>query len=121
MLLSEVSKVGGADLVRDGEFQTLGFLSYPRPGMLVFVESSRFLAKLGRTPEAVCVIIAPDLAAGLKFSGGCAISENPRRSFHLIHTHLAAQVFYRTPSNTALYPYASVFPPPYVPVHCVPV
>ena len=114
MLLSEVSNVGGADLVRDGEFQTLGFLSYPHSGMLVFVESSRFLAKLRRTPEAVCVIITPDLAANLKFAGGWAISENPRRSFHLIHTHLAAQGFYWTDFDTEIHPSACIHPRAFV-------
>src|SRR5260221_4687278 len=114
MLLSEVCNAGGADLVRDGEFQTLGFLSYPQSGMLVFVESSRFLAQLGRTPDSVCVIIAPDLAAGVKFTGGCAISGNPRRSFHLIHTHLAAQAFYWTDFDTEIHPSACIHPRAFV-------
>src|SRR5713101_3306260 len=114
MLLSEVSNVGGVDLVRDGEFHTLGFLSYPHPAMLVFVESSRFLGKLGRTPEAVCVIITPDLASNLKFTGGCAISENPRQSFHLIHTHLAAQGFYWTDFVTEIHPTACIHPRAFV-------
>jgi len=114
MLLSEICNVGDADLVRDGEFQTLGFLSYPHPGMLVFVESSRFLAKLRRTAEAVCVIIGPDLAANLKFTGGCAISGNARRSFHLIHTHLAAQGFYWTDFETEIHPTACIHPRAFV-------
>jgi len=114
MLLSEVTSVGGADLVRDGEFHALGFLTYTHPGMLVFVESSRFLAKLGRTPEAACVIIAPPLAANLNFTGGCAISDNPRQSFHLIHTHLAARGFYWTDFDTEIHPTACIHPRAYV-------
>jgi len=114
MLLSEVSSLGGADLVRDGEFQTLGFLSCPHPGMLVFVESSRFLARLARTPDAVCVITTPNLAGDLKFNGGCVTSENPRRSFHLIHSHLAARGFYWTDFDTEIHPTACIHPRAYV-------
>jgi len=114
MLLSDVSNVGGADLVRDREFQTLGFLSYPHPAMLVFVESSRFLGRLGRTPEAVCAITTPDLAGKMDFTGGYATSENPRLSFHLIHSHLAAQGFYWTDFDTEIHPTACVHPRAYV-------
>jgi UDP-3-O-[3-hydroxymyristoyl] glucosamine N-acyltransferase len=114
MLLSEVSNVGGVDLVRDGEFHTLGFLSYPHSGMLVFVESSRFLAKLGPTPEAICVITTPDLAGKMNFTGGYATCENPRRSFHLIHTHLAARGFYWTDFDTEIHPTACIHPRAYV-------
>ncbi|HEY6389768.1 MAG TPA: hypothetical protein VIX89_00745 [Bryobacteraceae bacterium] len=114
MLLSDVSNAGAADLVRDGEFQTLGFLSHPYRGMLVFVESSRFLARLGRTPEAVCAITTPDLAGKMDFTGGHATSENPRRSFHLIHSHLAAQGFYWTDFDTEIHPTACIHPRAYV-------
>lgn len=100
--------------MRDGEFQTLGFLSYPHPGMLVFVESSRFLARLGRTPEAICIITTPDLAGKMDFTGGYATSENPRRSFHLIHSHLAAQGFYWTDFDTEIHPTACIHPRAYV-------
>jgi UDP-3-O-[3-hydroxymyristoyl] glucosamine N-acyltransferase len=114
MLLSEVAMLGGAELLRDGEFQTLGFLSYPHPGMLVFVESSRFLKRLGHTPDAVCVIATPRLATNLNFTGGYATSENPRQSFHLIHSHLAAQGFYWTDFDTEIHPTACIHPRAYV-------
>ncbi|HTD21722.1 MAG TPA: DapH/DapD/GlmU-related protein [Terriglobales bacterium] len=114
MLLSEVSKIGGLDVIRDAPFQTLGFLSNPEPGMLVFVEDERCLALLERTPEAVCVITTAELAHRAVRCAGCATSASPRRSFHLVHSHLANCGFYWSDFKSAIHPSARIHPRAYI-------
>src|SRR5260370_9734022 len=103
MLLAEVAKFGELGLARDEAFPTLGFLSDPLPGMVVFVEDERYLPLLERTAEAACVITTPAVAPLTGKCAGCAISAEPRRSFHLIHTHLANCGFYWTDFETQIH------------------
>jgi len=110
MLLAEVAKIGELEITRDAAFQTLGFLSDPLPGMLVFVEDERYLPLLERTAEAACVITTPALAPLTGKCAGCAISAEPRRSFHLIHTHLANCGFYWTDFETQIHSSARIHP-----------
>ena len=89
MRLSDVSSVGNITVVRDGTFDTLGFLSRPEPAMLVFVEQPRFLASLKRVPEVSCVITTREIAKMTGDGYGLALSEAPRWAFHQIHAFLA--------------------------------
>jgi len=113
MLLSEVSKIGGLEVIRDAHFQTLGFLSDLQPRMLVFCEDQRYLSLLERKSEAVCVITTAALAH-LAGNSGCAVSASPRRSFHLIHTHLAKSGFYWSDFDSEIHPTACIHPRAYV-------
>src|SRR5260370_9313954 len=110
MLLAEVAKIGELEITRDAAFQTLGFLSNTLPGMVGFLEDERYLPLLERTAEAACVITTPALAPLTGKCAGCAISAEPRRSFHLIHTHLANCGFYWTDFETQIHSSARIHP-----------
>jgi UDP-3-O-[3-hydroxymyristoyl] glucosamine N-acyltransferase len=114
MFLSAIPRSHLLTIVRDVEFSTLGFLSSPQVGMLSFLESPRFLSLLNRTPEAVCVITTPELHESVGHNLGCALSENPRLSFHRIHSHLAGGGFYWNDFNTVIDPSALVHPRAYI-------
>ena len=85
-LLSQVSEIAGAAVVRDGEFETLGFLSDPQLGMLVFLESERFLQTLLRTSGIAAVITTRELAQGFEKDTALATCDSSRLAFHKIHT-----------------------------------
>ena len=90
MNISDVSGIVPMQVVRDGSFSTLGFLSEAQPGMLTFLESPKHLANLSRA-GAAGVIATPSLAGRLDFIEGLATSDEPRRDFFTLHNHLAAR------------------------------
>jgi len=81
---------GFEDLVRDGEFSSLGFISHYSSSMLVFIEREEFLPNLETNPNITCVITTPELIGKLSNNIGVAIANNPRKVFYTIHNHLAS-------------------------------
>jgi UDP-3-O-[3-hydroxymyristoyl] glucosamine N-acyltransferase len=111
MRLSSIPGVPALAVRDDGEFATLGFLSTPRPNMLTFVESRRFLGRLRFAPRPLAVITTPALAGALEGVRGIALAEDPRRVFFEVHNYLATQTaFYGTAEPTALDPTAAIHP-----------
>ena len=101
---------------RDAPFDTLGFLVDPQPGMLVFLESARYLPLLARCRGSVaCVVATPDLAERLTEVPGVAESVSPRRAFFDLHNHLARSTdFYGVADATAVHESAVVHPTAWV-------
>jgi len=112
MRLTECAAIVPITVERAAEFGTLGFLTDPRPDMLVFLESARFLPQLDRCREAVsCVLTVPDLAPRVGEVPGVAVCEAPRRAFFDLHNHLARDTdFYGAPRPTVVDPAAIVHP-----------
>jgi UDP-3-O-[3-hydroxymyristoyl] glucosamine N-acyltransferase len=111
MNLKAVESIGSITVMRDGMFQTLGFLSDPQPGMLVFLESRDHLDALTQTPAASCVITTDALAEDLPAIPGLAVSPEPRRAFMELHNHLATRTeFYGSGFPTQIDPTARIHP-----------
>src|SRR5580765_4325973 len=88
--LSAIEATGGFEVVRDGCFLNLGFLSDPHPGMLAFVEStSQVPAALRLAGQIACILTTAALASQMAEIEGLAVVADPKRAFFAIHNHLA--------------------------------
>ena len=98
-------------VLRDGSFRTLGFLSDPQPGMIVFLEDEKYLDLLRRTPGISCVITTGELAEKVEHIPGVAVSADPKIALFELHNHLALKTdFYWNGFPTEIDRTASVHP-----------
>jgi UDP-3-O-[3-hydroxymyristoyl] glucosamine N-acyltransferase len=113
--LSEMTGHGRLDVLRDGSFSNLGFLSDPQPGMLTFVEDERFLAIALRTADIAAVLTTARFSEALAAVPGLALTEAPREAFFQIHNALAKDAeFYAKDFSADVDPSAAVHPRAYV-------
>lgn len=94
MLLADVIEGSGADLLRGGAFEDLGFISDTRKRMLTFIDSERFLRTLRSNPAISAVIASPTLSLAVPDGMGLAVCEQARLAFARIHNNLCATDFY---------------------------
>jgi UDP-3-O-[3-hydroxymyristoyl] glucosamine N-acyltransferase len=87
--LSGVAGDFGLELVRDGEFENLGFLFDSQPGKLCFLEKSSFRNQALRSRGLSCLLTTRELAPTMSEIPGLAVCANPRRVFFDLHNHLA--------------------------------
>lgn len=114
MKLSDVPKAIGIDVVRDGSIESLGFVTYETPGLLVFLESEKYLGDLEKNPRVAAVITTADLAPRLPERLAVAVAKSPRGAFYALHNHLASTDFYWKPFKTEIAASAKVHPRAYV-------
>ena len=119
MKISKFKEIGSVTIVVDGEFQSLGTLNHQKPGMLTYLESHDYLQEVLRNPDISCLITKPELVSLIipDYKIAVAVSENPKRSFFVIHNYLARKTdFYSRNyettigSNTIIHPRAFVSP-----------
>lgn len=114
MMLSDFENVVPIKVLKDASFDTLGLLSDPQPGMLVFIEDIKFQGLLRKIPDVACVITTEDLGKKLDFDLGIAVCENPRRSFFDLHNHFVRSGYYWDDFPTEIDKTAVVHPGAYV-------
>lgn len=110
MLLGDVIQSSGAELLRNGNFENLGFISDSRDQMLAFLEDGRFLGALQRNPCVSAVITTPFLMHKVGDRGALAVCERPRLAFAGIHNRLCESSFYWRDFPTKIHPDANVHP-----------
>jgi len=110
MRLSEIEKVAGVLVDRDGEFHSIGFVNERRTKLLVFLESPRFLSAVRRNESVSAVITTPELANAIRPELGVASCRQPRVAFAKLHNELARCGFYWKNFPTAIDPAAQVHP-----------
>lgn len=109
--LSECQDIFPIEVVRDGEFQTPGFLSDPRPEMLAFCDDGRYLRAAVRRPEVRCLLVRSDSVGRVPEEVGVAVAPEPGRAFFAIHNALARRPgFYWQDFETRIDPTADVHP-----------
>ena len=91
MILSTILEVTDVEIMRDGDFDSLGFVTHNRLNQLVFLEDLKFLLKLINNQNISCVITTKDLVEKLPNYMGIAIAENPREIFYKFHNFLATE------------------------------
>lgn len=91
MTLGEVASWTSAQVVRDGRFANLGFVSDPKDRMLTFVEAPRFVTAAVTLPQVSCVLTTPELIGTFPEGTALAVADDPRRCFFEIHNHLAME------------------------------
>ena len=99
MKLRNLPNQYGIKVVRDGEFETLGLLSYQNNKMLVFVEQEKFIPLINKNYVS-CVLCTPDLLQSIEKEISVATSESPRKAFYEIHNSLVENRFYPQPHQT---------------------
>ncbi|MDP2996347.1 MAG: UDP-3-O-(3-hydroxymyristoyl)glucosamine N-acyltransferase [Bryobacterales bacterium] len=112
MRLSDAARIAPLEVVRDGEFESLGLLSYDGPKLLVTLYDARFLRReLLQNPHIACVITTPELAPLMPEALGVAIAGDPKRSFYEVHEYLLRCTdFYWKDFPTEISPEARVHP-----------
>src|SRR5687767_8668305 len=86
--LSAVAPTTEITVLRDFRFATLGFLSFPLPGMLSFAANERFLRLAVRLPQLAGLVTTPELAALVPQHIGFAVAADPSLAFSRLHNHL---------------------------------
>lgn len=86
------------EVVRDREFESLGFITVPTPTQLAYIEDAKYLAELASKPNIACVITTRKLSPSVPSTMGLAVSKMPKRAFYEIHNYLAENTdFYWKP------------------------
>lgn len=107
--LASAARLAGFEVLRDATFSTLGFLIDDLPGMLLFVESRRFLAPALRKASAAALIVTPELASLSDSAPGLAVSAAPKRAFFQLQNALVASgTFYGWGSPSEIHPSAVI-------------
>jgi UDP-3-O-[3-hydroxymyristoyl] glucosamine N-acyltransferase len=100
-----------ADLLRDGEFADLGFLSDPKASMLAFVEARRFLAMAAGCAGVGCLLTTAELAGWVPPHIAVAVADDPKDAFFRIHNRLASETaFYGEDFASIVHPSARLHP-----------
>jgi UDP-3-O-[3-hydroxymyristoyl] glucosamine N-acyltransferase len=110
MRLSEIRGVPGIAVQRDGDFQTLGFVSNACQNLLVFLEDARFLGSLRQNRAVSAVLTTGELAGCVAPGLAVAVSPEPRADFARLHNELARRGFYWEDFPTVIDPSAHVHP-----------
>jgi len=115
MYISEIPDVFSANMVRDGEFLALGKTRHQLDGLMVFLESPRYLTELTANPHISCVITKPEIVDQVPQELGVLASDSPRNVFYDLHAHLNDRTeFYWKHFETEVDPTASVHTDAYV-------
>jgi UDP-3-O-[3-hydroxymyristoyl] glucosamine N-acyltransferase len=113
--LSQFRDVGPISIVRDGEFEALGYLNARQEGLLVPLRESGRLDELIANPRVVAVITTPELAGAVPARYATAVSAGPLEAFYRVHLHLNARGdFYWTSFATQIASDAQVHPRSFV-------
>jgi len=111
MTLSEVSPAAPMQVVRDGDFQSLGLLSYSCAYMLVCLHDPKFLREVLSNPAVSCVVTHQDLASSIPSHLGLAVAADPVTAFYTIHQHLLQNTdFYWSDFASEISPDARIHP-----------
>lgn len=88
MRLSNLSKVVSINILRDGEFYSLGILSHDADSMLVGLYDKDYMNLLISNPHISCVITKPDFALQLPEQLAVGVCSDPKTAFYQIHSYL---------------------------------
>ena len=117
MRLSEISTSLKAVVIRDSEFQNLGFFFDGLPGSLVFVEGRMFVPAARKARGATCILCTPELTSSFPDVAGLAACAEPRIAFFHLQKFLAEETdFYGVPfpaeidRSARIHPRASIAP-----------
>ncbi len=115
MKLSEVKSKTLVEVVRDGDFQSLGSITENKPQQLAFIENVKDIPKQLETSSITCIITLKDLVSSIPQELGLGVSDNPRKTFYEIHNYLAKETnFYWKNFKTQISSSAKIHPTVYV-------
>lgn len=88
MRLLELQNRFPLDVIRDGDFDSLGMINGRLEKMLVFAQDRKYLKPLNKNESVSCVIANPDLHSEIRSDIAVAITEEPQEVFLGIHEWL---------------------------------
>jgi UDP-3-O-[3-hydroxymyristoyl] glucosamine N-acyltransferase len=110
MLLSEVKDAGDLTVIREGAFDSLGFLDLDEPNMLVCWYDEDFLEMLLGNKDVTCVITREAFVDRVPDHLGVALAERPMWALFAIHEYLIQKRYYWTDFDTEVAPDAVIHP-----------
>ena len=115
MKLSEISGVVKVEIVRNSDFNSLGFVTHKETKQLVFLDDERFLPELISNHNISCVITIQELMNKLPDYLGIAVADNARKAFYEFHNFLAKKTdFFWKDFPSEISSDASIHPTAYV-------
>ena len=109
MKLSELTEAIPLEIVRDGDFLSLGLLSLRSPGMLACLHDANALHECESNPDLGCVITTRELANAVPEHVGVATSDVPRTTFTDVQRHLGTRTtFYGADEASVIAPDAEL-------------
>jgi acyl-[acyl carrier protein]--UDP-N-acetylglucosamine O-acyltransferase len=115
MWLSELKGVVPIDVVRDGEFLSLGLLSHDANRMLVGLYDPAYLDRFLANRSVACVVTDSGLLPHVPDSIGAAVAQDPLAVFYGVHEYLFRRTdFYWKDFDSQVSPEARVHPRAYV-------
>jgi FkbH-like protein len=115
MKLSEISKLVRIEILRDGEFNSLGLLSHNSDKMLVALYDLDYLDKVNLNSHIACVITTPEIAPSLPDRVEIAVCEDPKTAFYKIHHYLFTETnFYWNDFDSEISPEAIIHERAYI-------
>lgn len=101
--------LAGTELLREGSFGSLGYLSDKRAQKLVFIETEDMANKITQDDTVSCAIVGSALADRMPPAIGVLVSSNPSATFFEVHNKLAAEShFYGDPFKSLIDPTANI-------------
>lgn len=99
----------GLEVLRDGEFRSLGLLSHRQDQMLVMLYDEAYLGHVLENSAVSAVVTTPKLAERLPGRLGIGVCADPMFVFYRIHNHLRLNTdFYGISFDTVIDPTATV-------------
>ena len=109
MRLSEMNHVVQMDILRDGEFNSLGLLSHETNKMLVALYDTKYYRKLKSNFSVSCVITTSEYAGRIPESLCVAVCDDPQAAFYGIHAYLVNETnFYWASFDSEVSPEAII-------------
>lgn len=106
-----LSEIDAWRVLRDGDFESLGYLFHDATQMLTFLDDEGFAPQLTSHPSVSCVLTTAALAEHVPSNLGVAICDHPRAAFLNAHDALHRSTdFYWKPFVTRIHPTARIDP-----------
>jgi UDP-3-O-[3-hydroxymyristoyl] glucosamine N-acyltransferase len=99
MRLSDVARIAGLGVVRDGEFKALGLLSYKCDLLLVQLYDAKYASAIKQNSSISCVITTKTLVEKIPEHIAVAVSSDPSMAFYALHGHLIGHTNFYWDSN----------------------
>jgi UDP-3-O-[3-hydroxymyristoyl] glucosamine N-acyltransferase len=91
MKLSEIKKIIKLKVIRNGNFGSLGLITYKNQDLLIYIEDPKYLPQLKDNKFISCVLTIPELSKDIPKRYGLCVSKDPKRAFYELHNYLVTK------------------------------
>lgn len=84
-------------IVRNADFQTLGYADAVHPGCLAFSDAIKYVQQVRQNPHVSCLITTPALVDMTEGIPGLVVCDNPRDVFYHLHERWVEEGRYQLP------------------------